>query len=264
MKSEERISLKQQVTGTSGLRGPLTTCRLSPRHRSLVKLVPLLTLFLTAVLYGKVPDRTCRILFLAGPPDAPRTLQLFDGKESREVELPRMNFSPVYELPAGALKLYLLPIAPADPSRIPAEAPATTVPEGVTDFYLIVSSDPGNTVAPVRLQIVNVGEDRLKRGQMLWLNLTSNVVGGTLGSRSLLIASGARAVLEAPVDGNEEYPVSLSFRIPGNEQLYPLCETRWRHDPRSREVVFILPQDGRRSPRVIGFSDYRELPSTKR
>jgi hypothetical protein len=228
-----------------------------------VKLIPLLLLLLTAVLSGKAPERTCRILFLAGPPDAPRTLQLFDGKESREVELPRMNFSTVYELPAGALTLYLLPAAPADPAKIPAKAPAIAVPEGVTDFYLLVTSDPANPVAPVRMQVINAGEDKLKRGQMLWFNLTSKVVGGTLGSRSLLIAAGARAVLDAPVNGNDDYPVSLSFRIPGNEQLYPLCETRWRHDPRGREVVFILPQEGRRSPRVIGFSDYREPPSTK-
>jgi hypothetical protein len=213
------------------------------------------------MLAGKVPERTCRILFLAGPADAPRTLQLFDGKDSREVELPRMNFSPVYELPAGALKLYLLPAAPADPAKIPAMAPVTTVPEAVTDFYLLVSSDPANTVAPVRMQVINAGEDKLRRGQMLWFNLTANVVGGTLGSRSLLMAPGSRVVLDAPANGSEEYPVSLSFRIPGNKQLYPLCETRWRHDPRCREVVFILAQDGRRSPRVIGFSDYREPPS---
>lgn len=256
--------MKRQVIRMSGLREPSATCRIINRHRSLVKLIFLLLLVFTAALSGKAPERTCRILFLAGPPDAPRTLQLFDGKESREVELPRLNFSPVYELPAGALKLYLLPIAPADPVKIPAGAPATTVPEAVADFYLLVTSDPGNAVAPVRMQVINAGEDRLKRGQMLWFNLTSNVVGGTLGSRSLLVASGALAVLDAPVNGNEEYPVSLSFRIPGNEQLYPLCETTWRHDSRVREVVFILPQDGRRSPRVIGFSDYRELPSTKR
>jgi len=45
--------------------------------------------------------------------------------------------------------------------------------------------------------------------------------------------------------------------------VYPLCETRWRHDPRGREVVFVLVQDGCRSPRVIGFTDYREPPSKK-
>ena len=228
-----------------------------------MKLIPLLLLILTVTLFGKVPERTCRILFLAGPPDAPRTLQLFDGKESREVELPRMNFSRVYELPTGALKLYLLPVAPADPTKIPATAPVVTVAETVTDIYLLVSSDPSNKVSPVRMQVINAGEDKLKCGQMLWFNLSPNAVGGTLGSRKLLLAPNSRVVVEAPANGSEEYPVSLSFRIPGNEQVYPLCETRWRHDPRGREVVFVLVQDGCRSPRVIGFTDYREPPSKK-
>ena len=177
-----------------------------------MKLILLLLLLLTAALSGKAPERTCRILFLAGPPDAPRTLQLFDGKGSREVELPRMNFSPVYELPAGALTLYLLPTAPADPTRIPAKAPATTVPEGVTDFYLLVTSDPANPVAPVRMQLINAGEDKLKRGQMLWFNLTADVVGGTLGSRSLLIAAGGRAVLGAPVTSTASRSIAFSGR----------------------------------------------------
>ena len=179
--------------------------------------------------------RTCRILFLSGPPDAPQTLQLFDGKESREVELPRMNFSRVYELPAGPLKLYLLPAPPADPAKIPAAAPAVIVPETMMDFYLLVTSDPSNTVAPVRMQVINAGADNLKHGQMLWFNLTKNAVGGLLGTTRLAIAPSSRTVLDAPAKRSEEYPVNLNFRMPGNKQLFPLCETKWRHDPRSRE-----------------------------
>ena len=78
------------------------------------------------------------------------------------------------------------------------------------------------------------------------------------GTTRLALAPSSRTVLDAPANRSEEYPVNLSFRMPGNEQLFPLCETKWRHDPRSRSVVFILAQDGRRSPRVIAFSDYRE------
>ena len=58
-------------------------------------------------------DRTCRILFLGAPDKAPEKLQLFDGAASREVELPRMSFSPVYQLRSGAGALALLPSLPA-------------------------------------------------------------------------------------------------------------------------------------------------------
>lgn len=223
----------------------------------------LLCLVAAAAGAQEAKPRTCRVLFLEPPPNAPETLHLFDGKVSREVELPRMNFSCAYELPAGPLKLYLLPAPPADPRKIPPAAPVVTVPEALVDFYLIVSSDPANAVAPVRMQVINAGEDKVKRGQMLWFNLTPDAVGGTLGTTSLAIAPGARAVLDAPATRSEEYPVALSFRMPGDKQLYPLCETRWRHDPRSRSVVFIIPEQGRRSPRVMAFSDYREAPATK-
>ena len=225
----------------------------------------LILLLVPAVAFAQVAaPRTCRILFLEAPPRAPQTLQLYDGKTSREVELPRMNFSRVYELPSGPLKLYLLPAAPVDPKKIPDAAPAVIVPGTMVDIYLLVSSDPANTVAPVRMQVIDAGADKLKRGQMLWFNLTPNAVGGVLGSNRLSIAPGSRAVLDAPTSRSEEYPVSLSYCISGDKQVYPLCETKWRHDPRSRTLVFIIAQEGRRSPRVIGFSDYREPKPEKR
>jgi hypothetical protein len=204
------------------------------------------------------PARTCRILFLDGPDGPPDTLHLFDGTASREVELPRMNFSTVYTLPGGPLNLRLLPAPPSAPDQIPPAAPSVAVPAEVTDFFLLVTSDPGNRVAPVRMQVINAGADRLKTGQMLWFNLTPNAVGGTVGSQQLVIRAGSRATLDPPAQGAENYRVNLTFRMPGNDTLYPLCETQWLHDPRSRSVVFVINSPGIRTPRVLSFPDYRE------
>ena len=224
----------------------------------------LLIFLLPAVAFAqKAPEHTCRILFLDGPDAAPAKLQLFDGAKCREVDLPRMNFSKVYQLPGGPLNLRLLPEPPEDPAKVPAEAPGAVVAEGVTDFYLLLTSDPANTIAPVRMQVINAGADKLKSGQTLWFNLTKNPVGGILGSEKLVIQPNSRVILDPPATGNRDYPVNLTFRIPGNERLYPLCETRWRHDPRSRSVAFIIAENGHRSPRVMVFPDYREPPSEK-
>ena len=228
-----------------------------------MKLIPILHLLLAATLAGKTPERTCRILFLDAPDDAPAKLQLFDGAMSREVDLPRMNFSKVYQLPGGPLNLRLLSSPPDDPTKIPAAAPGVAVAEGLGDFYLLVTSDTANTIAPVRMQVINAGADKLKSGQTLWFNLTKNPVGGTVGTGTLKIQPGAREILDAPATGNHDYPVKLYFRIPGNEHLYPLCETKWRHDPRSRCVAFIIAENGARAPRVMVFPDYREAPPTK-
>ncbi len=213
-------------------------------------------LALTAV----APARTCRLLFLAAPEDAPEKLHLFDGRSAQEVELPRLSFSRVYQLPPGDLRLRLLPAPPPDPAAIPAAAPAVTVAEAVTDCYLLVSSDPANPVAPVRLQLINANPERLKRGQMLWFNLTDKAVGGSVGSGKLALQPNSRATLDPPARGATDYPVTLAFRIPGDDRLYPLCETRWLHDPRSRCVVFIIPDPGARAPRVLAIPDYRETP----
>ncbi|MCF7733826.1 MAG: hypothetical protein K9N23_19220 [Akkermansiaceae bacterium] len=215
----------------------------------------------TAVALGqKATEHTCRILFLDGPDTAPETLHLFDGATSREVDLPRMNFSKVYKLRPGARTLRLLPAAVNDPEKVPPGAPSVTVSEDVTDFYLLVTSDPANTVAPVRMQVINAGSEHLKRGQMLWFNLTKNTVGGTVGSEKLVIQPNSRVTLDPPARDNLNYPVKLYFRIVGKEPLYPLCETKWRHDPRSRSVAFIISERGTRTPRVLVFPDYREAP----
>src|SRR6478672_856575 len=82
-------------------------------------------------------SRSCRIVFLMPPPGAPRTLHLFDGTSSREVELPRMNFSRVYQIAAGDVTLRLLPEAPVKPEDINPAAPGAKVAANVSDCYLL-------------------------------------------------------------------------------------------------------------------------------
>jgi hypothetical protein len=218
----------------------------------------LILLALASAAFGKQQEtRTCRILFLEGPDTAPNSLHLFDGARSQEVELPRMNFSPVYELPPGNLTLSLLPAAPADPENLPAGAPTAKVPEAVVDFYLLLTSDPSNKIAPVAMQVINAGMDRLKAGQMLWFNLTDHQVGGRLGSEKLVIQPKSTATLDPPAVGAKDYPVDLAYRIQGKQHLYPICETKWLHDPRSRSLAFIFTKPGTRTPRVLVFPDFR-------
>lgn len=212
--------------------------------------------------------RSCRILFLDGPSEAPQKLHLFDGTNSQEVELPRMNFSPVYELPTAATALALLPSAPpaptdGNPTAIPNGAPQVSLAENITDFYLILSSDPTNRVAPVTMQVIRADIAQFKRGQMLWHNLTDSTVGGILGSRKLLIKPNSRIILDPPARNREDYLVNIHFQPPGHTRVEPLCETLWTHDPRSRSVFFILKSDQSAVPRILGFADFRgETPAT--
>jgi hypothetical protein len=225
----------------------------------------ILLCLLPSLVFGQSKGaRTCRILFLNAADDAPETLQLFDGRASQEVELPRMNLSPLYQLPAGPLVIRMLHSAPATPEEIDPAAPKVAVAEGVTDFYLLVSSDPSNPVVPVKLQVIDADASKFRKGQMLWFNLTPNRIGGRVGTENLAMAGNSKTILSAPASKNEDYSVNLSFRMPGKDQLYPLCETKWLHDTRSRTVLFVVAQEGVRTPRVLGFPDFREAEESDR
>jgi hypothetical protein len=221
--------------------------------------IPLLILCVLSLAASaqETAKRSCRIIFLKAPEDAPRTLQLFDGVTSQEVELPRMNFSQVYQIAPGPINLRLLREAPAKPAQIDPAAPGAKVAAEVIDFYLLVASDPANPVAPVRMSVINAGQGVFKNGQMLWFNLSDKSVGGQIGTQRLAIASNARSILDAPAGETGDYNVNLAFYIPGDEKLHPLCETKWHHDPASRTVLFLVNEPGSRTPRVLGFPDSR-------
>jgi len=199
--------------------------------------------------------RTCRLLFLGGTDNDPRSLHLHDGTISREVELPRMNFSKFYELPAGALTLRLLPSAPVEGQPPISASPIASVPESSGDIYLLVTPDPANKAVPVRMQVIDATSDRFKAGQMMWYNLTANDVGGQVGKQKLVLKARSRLITDAPSDAGSDYNVTLNYRMTGKEALYPLCETRWVHDPGARTVLFVVNEPGSRAPRVMGFPD---------
>lgn len=228
-----------------------------------IKLILLLLFSLAAQAAEKAPERTCRILCLDAPDAMPVKLHLFDGTSCQEVELTRMGFSPIYQIRPGDLTLALLdkPPAPApipgDPPVIPTGAPKATLAATISDFYLIISSDPSNKVVPVRIQVVNASATNFKPGQMLWFNLTANKIGGAVGSQKLAIEPNSRIILDAPANKQEDYHVNIKFLPPGKQRAEPLCETSWSHDPRSRSVYFVT-HNGGILPRILGFPDFRQ------
>ncbi len=86
---------------------------------------------------------------------------------------------------------------------------------------------------------------------------------GSVGSEKLVIKPASRLTLDPPARGNKDYRVNLFFRFPDSELNHPLCETQWRHDPRSRTVAFIINEPGARGPRIRVFPDYRSKEKSK-
>ncbi len=207
--------------------------------------------------------RTCRLLFLGAPENAPEKLQLFDGKNSQEVDLPKMNLSQVYHLPAGALTLRMLSAAPASPEDVSPDAPMAVIPEAMMDFYLLINTDSTNKIAPVKIQVIDADSTKFKKGQMMWFNLTEYSVGGQVGGEELAMKANTRVILNAPAGKTEDYNVKLTYVMPGERQFNPLFEGKWTYDSRTRTILFVFTEPGARAPRVLGFDDYREGEETK-
>jgi hypothetical protein len=196
---------------------------------------------------------------------APKEAVLFDGKGYQKVEFPTMNLSPVYDLPGGAISLRLVRKEPANPEeKIPAGAPGVALPESVGDFYLLVSNDPKNKVLPVAMKVINADFASFRAGEMLWFNLTKNRIGGKLGSEKLDLKPNSRHISKAPTNKAGNFPVELYYRIPGDRDVWPLCETKWIHNPNGRVVMFVLPEEGVRVPRLMGFPDFRSEEKKKK
>jgi hypothetical protein len=81
-------------------------------------------------------------------------------------------------------------------------------------------------------------------------------------SKKQRVPAKGKVKIASPVRAAGNYQVSIDYRIPGRKHIYPLCETQWYHDPRSRSLAFVLPGAGTRTPRVMVFADFREKPKT--
>jgi len=220
----------------------------------------LLVLFLTPFLNAQEREHTCRTLFLNGPEQAESDYYLFDGIRSQKIELPRLNLSPVYKVRPGNVKIWLLAAPVAKLEEIPEGAPSGTVSAEISDFYLLIIRDPSNKALPLRMQIVNANYDRIRLGEMLWFNLTAKHLAGKIGQTSLKLPPNQSAIVKAPARENVSYPVEIYFRVPNDDRTHPLIESQWRHDPRSRSIVFVYDEGKRRAPKISSFSDFRIPP----
>lgn len=208
----------------------------------------------------KAAKRSCRLVFLNPAADAPKKLFLFDGVSSQLVALPSMNFSDVYQIAPGDTSVALTPTAVSKPEEIPPGTPIKKLPPDITDFYLIVASDPANKVSQVQFQVVDAGSQKFKKGQMMWFNLTANSVGGQIGSQKLALKGQSRAIVEAPALRDEAFDVKIGYAIANEPRIYPICQTKWVHDSRSRIVMFVHGGEDNSTPQIEGFTDFRDAP----
>jgi hypothetical protein len=216
-----------------------------------------LALFLSCLpCFSEGGGRTCRIIFPDRPRNAPEHVQLFDGTASRKVLLASMNFSDVVTLPAGDLVLGMTADPVAKGGELPEGAPTVKVHGSITDFYLIVVSDPDNKILPVRMLPVDAGDERPKTGQTLWVNLTTHSITLNLASGSLIVPPGERIVGEPPLAASGYYKAEFLYQPDGKGEFLPLMTKSWWFDANSCHLGFIM-DSGRRLPTIFTIRDKR-------
>lgn len=209
-------------------------------------------LFLFVIATAAADARTCRALFFQRPADGPKEVFLHDGKKESRLELASLNFSAPVDLPKGDLTLRFT----AGAGEPPAGAPSVEFPASWSDCYLIFSSDPENPVLPVRVQAINASPTEMKKGDMVWINMTGSTLAGTLGDTKLDCGPLSQVKVAAPLANDGDYPVSIDYTPAGKETPLPLARTNWRHSKTDRMIVLVATDSARGGvPSIVSIRD---------
>lgn len=203
---------------------------------------------------GSEMARTCRIVFVDPPREAIKEVQFFDGVASRKILLPSKSLSEVIKLPGGDLVLGMTPDPVLNSESFPKGAPTVKIPAKVTDFYLIVVSDPENKILPLRILPVNIRDKKLKLGQTLWVNLTAHTIKGELGNLSLIVPPDTRVISEAPLPASGYYKAEFQYQLNGEGEFLQVMRKSWWFDAKSKNLGFIV-NSRRMLPRIFSFRD---------
>ncbi|MGE9269969.1 MAG: hypothetical protein ACQKBU_04135, partial [Verrucomicrobiales bacterium] len=156
--------------------------------------------------------------------------------------LPRNNFSDPFELADGEVTLSFLPDFLGEDEKLPAGCPRLKIPEDWQKVVILAFPNPKNSVFPVQFKAFDASGNQFGSGDLLFINFSRSNVFGTIGSKKLQLGKGETKVVRAPTAQQGDYKVKLDV-IPeatGNRQRF-LRQT-WRHDPKRRQVVMVLPQ----------------------
>lgn len=212
--------------------------------------------FLISVNTLHAQQRSCRLVYPERPEGAPKIAYLFDGSKSQGISLSSMNLSEVIELPGGDRTIAMLASAISDPELLPPQAPVMKIPEGVTNFYIIITPDPENKILPIKMNLVDTGGGKLKPGETLWYNFTGHRIAAKLGSAQMTVDPQGRTISKDPMPDSGYYVAQFAFQATGKGAFAPITEQSWWHDANSKHLGFIYSSGGK-LPKIYFYRDFR-------
>ena len=220
----------------------------------------LLVLFLLPLFSADAQDakkkRTCRIIYVERPEDAPTEAYLFDGKQSHKVLLPSLNFSEVIDLPAGEITVGMSTQSVDAADAFPDGAPTAKIPEQLTDLYLLLYKDPENKVFPIKIKTLNIDNKSLKPGQTLWINLSKHRIAAKMGKEEVFIEPKKITISTAPLSSSGYFLAQFRYQREGQGSYLPIMKKSWWFDATSKNLGFVL-DTGAKMPKIFTIRDRR-------
>lgn len=196
----------------------------------------------------KVSAREIRVIYFQGEHDAPREAFLYGSSGNFvKIKLPRYNSSDAFELPDNGEQFIFLPQQLPPETPPPSDAPVVNIPLNWKLTFLLVMTDPDNSVLPIKTQPINASATVFAPGEIYWINLTEITVGGKVGEANLLVKPRSVKVTSSPKTESGDFPVLIDCVASGTTDRRWLLRQTWRHNPTVRQVVFIQPLD---APRI--------------
>lgn len=223
-------------------------------NNSLAQLTRLIAFILIALVPSSVWAITAKAIFLGATSDSPKEAYLFVGEKSVKVTLPRRYLSSAFELPDGALSAAILPKPHLLDTPLDPATPMISIPENAKHCLLLFLPDPDNPVMPVRAMMIDATGEHFPNGHSRLFNMCTGAVAAKFGSEEVTIQPGTIEHIKPPVT-DSSYRVGIAVRYPKDTKWRVICNSTWVHKPDARQLIFVVPTEGRKYPRVWSVFD---------
>lgn len=202
-------------------------------------------------------SRSCRLLFIQAPADAPEKVVLVIGKETTEVDLPRLTISHARaKLPGGLVRIYAAKKAPTKEEPLPPDSPFVDIPETMNDALIVLL--PTGQPGPLSFIMLPVEfhKSRAPEGTVIWFNLSDRIIYAKLGNAMVTVNPKGSALSMPTVGIDEPYVVFVDASpVPPETETVPVVRGSWVKEARMRNLLFVVPDPSRTVPRILSIPD---------
>lgn len=202
-------------------------------------------------------SRSCRLLYVQAPFDAPDKVVLVVGKDSTDVDLPRLCISNARaKLPAGPARVYAATKAPTKEEPLPPNTPFVDIPETMGDALIVLL--PTGQPGPLSFIMLPVefNKTRAPEGAVIWFNLSDRIIYAKLGNAGVTVNPKGTASCMPTVGIDEPYVVYVDASpVPPETETVPVIRGSWVKEARMRNLLFVVPDSSRTVPRILSIPD---------